>query len=378
MTADTWRSHFHIFEHTTYVNSCSCGALSREVEAAYHAYLASRHAHGAAWQTWCEKNEVVRRQFADLVNAAPEEIAVTTSASQSLNTLVSALKPEAGRNRVVISDYEFPTVGQIWHAQTGRGFEIATAREGDDGIPLEEFDRLIDERTLAVSIAHVCYRNGAMNDVERIVEMAHARGAMVILDAYQALGAVPIDVRALGVDALIGGALKYLLASAGLGFLYIRNNYLSKLDPYATGWFAQADIFAMDMHKHEPAPDARRFESGTPPVPSIYAAEAGLGIINRIGMTAIRDHVRGLTARLKDGVRDMGGRLATPDDPERHGAMIAVKTTDDHAMVARLAERKLITSCRDGNVRISPHLYNTVADIDAVLEGLAANRDLLA
>jgi len=378
MTADTWRSHFPIFEHTTYVNSCSCGALSREVEAAYHAYLASRHEHGAAWQTWCEKNEVVRRQFADLVNAAPEEIAVTTSASQSLNTLVSALKPEAGRNRVVISDYEFPTVGQIWHAQTGRGFEIATAREGDDGIPLEEFDRLIDERTLAVSIAHVCYRNGAMNDVERIVEMAHARGAMVILDAYQALGAVPIDVRALGVDALIGGALKYLLSSAGLGFLYIRNDYLSKLDPYATGWFAQADIFAMDMHKHEPAPDARRFESGTPPVPSIYAAEAGLGVINRIGMTAIRDHVRGLTARLKDGVRDMGGRLATPDDPERHGAMIAVKTTDDHAMVARLAERKLITSCRDGNVRISPHLYNTVADIDAVLEGLAANRDLLA
>lgn len=377
MTADTWRSHFPIIAHTTYVNSCSCGALSREVEAAYGDYLASRHTHGAAWEIWCEKNEVVRKQFAALINAAPEEIAVTTSASQSLNALVSALKPEPGRNRVVISDYEFPTVGQIWHAQSGRGFEVVTAQESDNGIPLEEFDRLIDERTLAVSIAHVCYRNGAMNDVARIVEMAHARGAMVILDAYQALGAVPIDVRALGVDMLIGGALKYLLSSAGLGFLYIRKNHIAKLDPYATGWFAQADIFAMDMNRHDPAPDARRFESGTPPVPSIYAAEAGLEIINAIGTPAIRDHVRDLTARLKDGVRDMGGHLATPDDPDRHGAMIAVRTTDDHAMVARLAERKVVTSCRDGNVRVSPHLYNTVGDIDAVLDGLRANRDLL-
>ncbi len=373
-----WRSDFPIFTHSVYLNSCSYGALSHRVAAAYEAYLESRHAKGADWIAWCEKNEVVRDQLARLIGAEPAEIAVTTSASAALDALVSALSPTGERNRIVISDFEFPTVGQIWHAQEGRGFQVVTARERNGTIPLSEYERLIDERTLIVSIAHVCYRNGAMNEVEAITRLAHERGALVLLDAYQALGAVPVDVHALGVDFLIGGVLKYLLSSAGVGFLHVRLPLLAELSPYATGWFAQADIHAMDMHHHRPAPDARRFENGTPPIPNLFAAEAGLGQILEIGVETIADHVRPLTARLKAGVRELGGRLATPEDPARHGAMIAIRSTDDHALVARLAERRIITSCRDGNLRVSPHFYNTEEDIDALLAALADARDLLA
>ncbi len=373
-----WRARFPIFEHSIYLNSCSYGALSDAVETAYHAYLASRRARGADWEGWCVKNEIVRGQIARLMGATDGEIAVTTSASAALNALVSALQPTPARNRVVLSGFEFPTVGQIWHAQAGRGFDVVTAQEQAGTVPLEAFERLIDDRTLIVSIAHVCYRNGAMNDVAAIVRLARARGAMVLLDAYQAVGAVPVDVGALDVDFAIGGVLKYLLSSAGVGFLYVRQSRLDGLDPYATGWFAQADIGAMDMHHHRPAGDARRFESGTPPIPNLFAAEAGLGIIHDIGVARIRADVLPLTTRLKDGVAALGGSLATPADPARHGAMIAIRARDDHELVARLAQRRIITSCRDGNLRVSPHFYNTEQDIDALLDALAANRDLLA
>ena len=378
MTAQ-WRPHFPIFEHSVYLNSCSHGALSHEVEAAYRAYLDTRHACGADWQGWMERQDRLRGRLGRLVNAAPSEIAITTSASASLNALVSALAPAGGRHRIVTSDFEFPTAGQIWHAQEPRGFKVVHAPERAPGeIPLEAYERLIDDRTLAVSVAHVCYRHGAMQDLAAIGDLARSKGALFIVDAFQSLGAVPIDVKALGIDALIGGNLKYLLGSAGVGFLYIREDLTQKLTPFATGWFAQADIDAMDIYRNDPAPDARRFESGTLPVPALHAGEAGLGIILEAGVEEIRSHVGKLTERLKAGVAEMGGRLATPVEPGRHGAMIAIRTTDMHAMVARLAERRIIASCRDGNLRISPHLYNTEADIDAALEAIADHRELLA
>lgn len=373
-----WRSHFPIFETKAYINSCSYGALSNQVATAYQAYLDTRLHCGADWDAFVGKNENVRALFARLIKASPDEVAITTSASAGLNSVISAMAPHGGRNKVVLSDFEFPTVGQIWHAQKGRGYEIVTARQAGPYIPFSEFERLIDEKTAVVAISHVCYRNGAMNDVEKITRLAHEKGAIVILDSSQALGSVPVDVKALDVDILIGGALKYLLASGGVGFLYVRDNLVKPLNPYATGWFAQENVNAMDMHHHKPAHNARRFESGTPPVPALYAAEAGLSMILEIGIDAIQAHIRGLTACFKENIKALGGTLMTPEDPTRHGAMIAVKSTDDHALVAKLAKRDVITSCRDGNLRVSPHFYNNFEDIEALTAGLRANRALLA
>ncbi len=373
------RDHFPILERRVYLNSCSHGALSHEVEAALHAYLTRRHEVGADWEGWVALQEEVRGLFARLIGADRREIAITTSASAGLDGLVSALTPQGERRRIVVSDYEFPTVGQIWHAQERRGFEVVHVREDAHGaIPFARFEEAIDERTLAVSIAHVCYRHGAVNEIERIARLAHAHGAIVVLDAYQALGQLPVDVRALDVDVLIGGALKYLLASAGLGFLYVRRDLLERLSPFVTGWFAQRDIAAMDIYAHDPAPDARRFETGTPPVPNLYAGRAGLELVLDIGIDRIAAAIAVLTAHLKREAARAGARIVTPTDPARHGAMIAIRARDDHALVARLAEEGIVTSCRDGNLRISPHFYNTEEDIDRLLAALARHRDLLA
>ncbi len=370
------RSRFPIFERLVYVNSCSQGALSDSVRAAYEDYLTDWDEKGAPWAYWVERADAARASFAGLVGAAVDEVAVTTSLSAGVSALASALD-YGERPRVVVSDFEFPTVGQIWHAQELRGAEVVHVPQSDGEIPVEHFDELIDERTKLVAVTAVCYRNGARLPIEEIVEIAHARGALVLLDAYQAIGSYPIDVRELGVDFLGAGALKYLLASAGLGFLWCREGLVESLLPTQTGWFADRNIFEMDIHDYSPSPTARRFESGTPPIPAIYAGIAGIELIREIGIAETRAHVTSLNERLISGVDELGGSVATPRDPERRGALVCIPSTDAPALVRALAEDGIVTSDRDGNLRISAHAYNAEEDIDAVLGSLATHRELL-
>ena len=373
------RHRFPLLERKVYVNSCSQGALSDSVRASYDAYLRDWDEYGAPWEYWMERMETARASFAGLVGARPSEIAVTTSVSAGVSAIASALPLDPARRRIVTTDLEFPTIGQIWHAQELRGAEIVHVPPAEDGatIPLEAFAKAIDERTALVSITQVCYRNGSLLDVEAITRLAHERGALVLLDSYQAAGHVPIDVDQLGVDLLATGVLKYLLGSAGLGFLYCRDGLAERLLPTQTGWFADADVFAMDIHDYSPARDARRFQSGTPPVPSLYAGIAGIGLMQEIGIPATRAHVQALNDLLVDGVDELGGIVVTPRTHAQRGAMVAIRSTDDHALVAALDADGVIASCRDGNLRISAHAYNTVSDIEAVLASLRSHRELL-
>jgi selenocysteine lyase/cysteine desulfurase len=375
---DRIRHRFPIFERRLYINSCSQGALSDSVRAAYDAYLRDWDEKGAPWEYWTERQEAARASFARLVNADPDEIAVTTSLSAGVSALASGLR-FARRSKVVLTDWEFPTIGQIWHAQEARGARVVHVPEADDGtIPLEHFERAIDDDTLLVSITHVCYRNGAMLDVEKVVNLAHERGALVLLDAFQSIGTLPIDVRELDVDFLGAGVLKYLLGSAGLGFLYCRRDLVEKVWPTATGWFADRNIFEMDHTDYSPAATAARFQAGTPPVPAIYAGIAGMELMKEVGIAETRDHVLGLNSRLLEGLDELKAKVVTPRRPKRRGALICVKSKDAKALVAALGREGLVTSERDSNLRISAHCYNSAEDVDAVLASLQRHRQLLA
>lgn len=369
------RRRFPVLERKTYLNSGSYCALADSVRAAINAYMDDRLQVGANWDVWVTKNEAVRRAMAAVLRAAPDEIAVTASASAGLNALASALDFRAPRNKVVVSDFEFPTNAQIWHAQEPRGARIVHVPKTADGdIPLESFARLIDAETQLVAVTHVCFRNGARLDIPGIVRLAHERGARVLLDCYQAVGGLTVDVKQLDVDFAVGGMLKYLLGTAGIGFLYVRGSLIPKLTPTHSGWFAQQDIFAMDITANRPAASARRFEAGTPAVVNCYAAEAGLGIILEVGTDVIEERVRALTRRCLTELEGIEWASVTPAADPRRGPMVCVPARDTGRLFAALMEQDIVTSFRDDNIRATVHFYNSEDDIDRLIAALQANR----
>jgi selenocysteine lyase/cysteine desulfurase len=360
------RREFPVLERKTYLNSGSYCALANEVRAAFEAYLGDRLRVGADWDLWVTKNESVRSLVASLLGASGEEIAVTASVSAGLNSLASALDFSGPRNKIVISDFEFPTAAQIWHAQEPRGAKIVHVPSGPDGyIPASAFESAIDERTQLVAITHVCFRNGAKLDIGGIAKLAHAKGARVLLDCYQSVGSTRLDVRALNVDFAVGGMLKYLLGTAGIGFLYARDALVRSLVPSSSGWFAQEQIGSMDITANRPALNARRFEAGTPAVVNCYAAEAGLEMLLRVGTGPIEDRIRMLTALCMSKLEDIGWPSLTPAQDERRGATVAVRSRDAHGLVEELKVRGIVTSCRDDNIRAAFHFYNDETDVES-------------
>jgi selenocysteine lyase/cysteine desulfurase len=365
------RKEFPVLQRKTYLNSGSYCALANEVRAAFDAYMEDRLLVGANWDVWVTKNESVRGLTAKLLNASPDEIAVTASVSAGLNALASALQFTGPRNKVVVSDFEFPTNAQIWHAQEPRGARVVhVPRDADGYIPAQMFEKAIDEQTQLVAITHVCFRNGAKLDIPGIVRLARAKGARVLLDCYQSVGSLDIDVKALDVDFAVGGMLKYLLGTAGIGFLYAKESCVRSLVPTNSGWFAQADITAMDITANRPAPTARRFEAGTPPVVNCYAAEAGLKMLLKVGAPAIEKRNYALTRRCMQRLEEIGWPSITPVEDARRGATVAVPSRASAQLSAELMKHDIVTSHRDDNVRASFHFYNNDDDVESFIAAM--------
>jgi selenocysteine lyase/cysteine desulfurase len=372
---DRLRKEFPVLARKTYLNSGSYCALANDVKAAFEAYMEDRLLVGANWDVWVTKNESVRSLTAKLLNASPDEIAVTASVSAGLNSIASALDFTGPRNKVVVSDFEFPTNAQIWHAQEPRGAKVVHVPRAADGyIPLEMFEKAIDERTQLVAVTHVCFRNGAKLDIPGIVRLARAKGARVLVDCYQSVGSLDIDVKRWDVDFAVGGMLKYLLGTAGIGFLYVRDALVKSLVPTHSGWFAQENIVAMDITANRPAPSARRFEAGTPPVVNCYAAEAGLKFLLGVGTPAIEKRNQMLTERCIRALEAIGWPSVTPVEDEKRGATVAIPSHNSGGLSAELMKRDIVTSHRDDNVRASFHFYNNEADVDTLVSALKGMR----
>ena len=378
---DAIRARFASLPDLAYFSSGSYGLLADSVRAAMVQYLDDRVASGADWGEWVGRLEQVRGQVATLFGVDADEIAITGSASAGINALASAFDYAGPRNKVVLSNFEFPTSAQIWHAQETAGARIVHVAEAPEGIiPLAAFEQAIDDETAVVAISHICYRHGGKipdADIREIVRIAHERGAIVVLDCYQSAGSERIDPRALGVDVCVGGMLKYLIGTGGIGYLYVRRDLIERLTPRTTGWFAQANPDAMDIFANAPSPTARRFEGGTPPVPSLYGAGAGLEIILELGIDAIGAHVQAITRLALDRLAAEGIAVTTPDDDSRRGPLIAIPTSDETRLVALLAEEKVITSSRDGKIRAGFHFYNDADDVERLVAALVRHRGLL-
>jgi selenocysteine lyase/cysteine desulfurase len=368
------RSRFRIFERKIYLNSCSQGALSDAVEASVLEHLRTWHEGGSPWDLWVQKYEEARGQFARFLGAETDEIAVVPSASAGINSIASALDFQQ-RKKVVLGEFEFPTMGHVWLAQQKRGAQLEYLAAQNERIPTESYAKAIDTNTAIVPVTHICFMNGFRSNVAEIARLAHAKGALVFMDDYQDCGTRPIDVKALDVDFYVSGTLKYLLGPSGVAFLYVRKSLISSLSPTISGWFAQRNPFAFDVKHLDLAPSARRFEAGTPPIPNIYAAMAGIGILQEIGLEQVAPQIRKLAQMLILGARELGIHVKTPADSV--GPLVVLQSKNVEAVLARLAEENIIGSGRHDGLRISFHVHNNSEDVRAVLKVLEKCSDLM-
>jgi selenocysteine lyase/cysteine desulfurase len=368
------RARFPILRERTYLYNCSQGALSDAAETGMRAYIESWRGSSAPWNEWVGIYEKMRGEFAHFIHADPDEIAIITSASAGINVIANGLQ-FAPRPKVVMGEYEFPTMGQIWLAQRPRGAQVQFLSGVNHAIPLDAYEQSVDERTAIVPLTQVSFVNGFRSDVAAVTRLAHEKGALVLLDGYQDCGTRPIDVKELDVDFFVTGTLKYLLGPPGLAFLYVKRSVIESLKPTLTSWMAQRDVFAFNTKKLDPASEARRFEGGSPPIPSIYAARQALQLLLDIGLQNVAAQIAQLTRSFLQGARAL--RIVSKTLDTSVGPLVVLRAKDSSALVQKLAERGIDVSARLDGVRFSFHVYNNFADVNTALSVLEENLHLL-
>jgi kynureninase len=374
-----YREEFPILAERTYLISASLGPMSRRSRA-----LAEEHLD--LWQRlgpeelWFDhafpRLKQCRTQFASLIGAHPDEVAIVPSISVGLSAIATCLDL-TDRPKVVLSDMDFPTNHYVWRAHERRGakLEIVTS---PDGIVIDEADVVarIDEQTAIVNVNRVLFESSWIIDVLAIAEAAHAAGAYVVVDDFHGTGVVPIDVHAMEIDFLVSGALKWLCGGQGLAFLYCRRDLLASMEPLIVGWFGTVDPFDFDRSGLRLRPDARRFETGTFPLPQAWTASGGLEIILEVGVDTIRARNRELTAALIDHATDAGLEVLSPREPDRRGGLVRVRIpgglTRAKEVLHSLFEHDVVVDQRGDALRISPHFFNDESDIERCFSELRA------
>lgn len=365
------RPEFPILERTTYLISNSLGAMPRAVADAFREYTEIWSTRGVrAWEEkWWEMAFEIGDMIGELMNAPKSSVALHANVTQCQAVVASCFDFSGRRNKVVYSDMNFPSVMYFWEAQRSRGARVEMV-PSDDGItvPTERLLKAIDEDTLLVPISHVIFRSAYINDAKAVIERAHKVGAHVVLDTFQSLGAVPVDVQALNTDFACGGVLKWLCGGAGTAYLYVRPDLGRKLEPTFTGWFAHENSFAFETGPIRYAEPPLRFMNGTTNVPGFYAAKPGLEIVRQAGIANIREKSKRMTAKLIELAGKRGWRVNAPRDPERRGGTVAIDMPNSREVCAELLKRDVMVDWRPrAGVRFSPHFYNREEELDSAV-----------
>ncbi len=366
-----WRGQFPILEHTTYLISNSLGAMPLGVYDSLHGYAEAWADRGVrAWEeTWWNLAGDVADQIAPLVGAAPGEISLHQNVTTTQAVIASCFDFRGPRNKVVMTDLEFPSIQYFYHEQRRHGASVELVPSGDRvRFDLDAFLAAIDETTLLVPISLVLFRSSFIVNAQAIVEKAHRVGAHVILDVFQATGTLPVDVRALRVDFAVGGVLKWLCCGPGVAYLYIRDDLRAKLQPSLTGWFAHRRPFQFEPGAIDARDDSFRFLNGTTHIPALYACRPGLAILNQVGAAAIREKSVRMTTRLFEGARARGWQVNTAENPAERAGTISVDCQHAAEVCRELLARDILVDYRpQAGIRISPHFYNREEECDFAL-----------
>ncbi len=374
-----YRSEFPILGKTTYLISNSLGAMPRGVQDAMQDYVDIWSTRGVrAWEEkWWMLAMEVGNQIGGIMKAPKDSISCHQNVTQCQQVIASCVDFKGKRNKVVYDDLNFPSVMYLWNGQRDRGARIHMVKT-DDGIhvPIERLLDAIDEETAIVPISHVIFRSSYLQDAKAIIEKAHKVGAMVLLDTFQSLGCVPVDVQALQVDFATGGVLKWLCGGPGTAYLYVRPDLGKKLEPGFTGWSAHEDPFAFQIGAQKYAPAPYRFMNGTPNIPALYAAQPGLKIIGEVGVDRIRAKSQRQTTLLMELAKDRGWKVNTPSDPEHRGGTVSIEMPNSKQVCMELLKREILVDWRpQAGVRMAPHFYTQDEELHSAI---AAVEEILA
>lgn len=370
-----WRAEFPILGRKTYLNSCSLGALSHRAEGRVRQFHEDWHNYGAsAWyEIWMGRLAELRTRVGGMFNVAASDIALGHSTSTLLATVASAIDYGA-RNRVVVAELDFPTLAYQW---LNRPDVEVVYVPSDDGATVDpqRFADAVDDRTAVVATSHVFYATGAIQDIAAISDIARSKGALFLVDGYQSVGQLPVDLSAGHADVFVGGPLKWLLGGPGLCYLYVRPDLVSRLEPTVTGWFGARDQFGFDNRHFEFKDDARRFELGTPALHMVHSALGGQEIIDEVTLPAIRERNQFLAEMTIDLAQARGFSIRGAATRDQRSAIVMIAMEDPAGAVAQLASRGIIIDYRPGHVRVSPHFYNLESEIELVIDELTRWRD---
>lgn len=371
MDIEKIRSEFPILHRKTYLNSCSLGALSHRATAYLEDFQELWRELGAsAWYgPWWETIEDLRGRVARFLGTHPAQLALLPSTSAALSVIAESVEYER-RNRVICTELDFPTLAYQWSAKPNVELVVLKSEDGIQ-VELQKFADAVDDRTAFLATSHVFYTTGYVQDLDALAEIAHRAGTYILVDGYQGAGQVPVDLGASEVDFYTAGPLKWLCGGPGLSYLYVREELIHKLQPRITSWFAAKDQFDFNLEHFVRHDDARRFELGTPALPTIHTALGGQEIIDEIGIDAIYERNRMLTAHLITQALKSGLKLTTAPNPDDRSAIVMIRHADPPEAVARLTERGIIVDHRPGHVRVSPHFYNTTDEIDRCINVLS-------
>jgi kynureninase len=354
--------------------SNSLGAMPRGVYDALHAYADVWATRGVrAWEErWWTLAAEVGNELGALMNAPKNSVSLHQNVTTCQAVVASCFDFTGKRNKVVYSDMNFPSVMYFWEAQRQHGAQVHMVKT-DDGItvPTDRLLDAIDEHTLIVPISHVIFRSSYINDAKAIIEKAHKVGAHVVLDTFQSLGTVPVDIQSLNADFACGGVLKWLCGGPGVAYLYVRPDLGKKLEPKLTGWFAHENSFAFATGPTRYAEPPFRFMNGTTHIPAIEAARPGIKIVQEVGIEKIREKSKRQTARLIELADQHGWRINTPRDPEQRGGTVSIDMPDSQQVSRELLARDILVDWRPkAGVRFSPHFYNTDGEVDAAIDAV--------
>jgi kynureninase len=367
-----YRDEFPILQRKVYLNSCSLGALSTRAMDGMARFQEYWNDYGAqAWYSiWMGEIAAVRAKLAQVIGAQPHEVAIAPNVSVALSEITSGLDLSS-RNKVVLADMDFPTLAYQWLVRQGRGAEVEFVRSEDRmTLPAEQFAPCIDEQTGLVATSRVFFLSGYIQDVGKLAKMAHARGALLLVDDYQGTGQIPIDVKVLDVDFLVTGTLKWLMGGPGLAFIYAREELIPRLQPTVAGWFSARDQFQFKATEFAYKDNAQRLEAGTPAVAPIYAASAGLDIVLEIGVERIRERTRFLADDLIRRAQAKGWPVRSPMDGAVRSSIVMLGFERPEELVQGLTERGIIVDYRPGLLRVSPYFYNTVEENVIIVDAL--------